>query len=109
MTADTGWVGSSVYAGGRYFRTNLTKFEEAMGTLVDNMRINILQKDNVGNVKWCGVVKMFTKPSIHGRRDDGTGADGQWAVGDTIEQVADCGCVNYNELTDSTRQPVRFF
>ena len=110
MTADSGWVGPTTpYYGGHYFQTDLATFEAAMGTLVDNMRINVLQRDNGGNSKWCGFVKMFTDPSIHGRRDDGTSADGQWAVGDTIEQVADCGCVNYNELTDSTRQPVRFF
>jgi len=90
VTAKKGWVGSRVHSDGRYFQTDLAKFEEAMGTLVDNMRINILQKDNVGNVKWCGVVMMFTKPSIHGRRDDGTGDVGQWAVGDTIESVPDC-------------------
>ena len=90
MTAKKGWAGSRVYSDGRYFQTDLAKFEEAMGTLVDNMKINILQKDNVGNVKWCGVVMMFTKPSIHGRRDDGTGDVGQWAVGDTIEFLPDC-------------------
>ena len=85
---------------GQYFYFSESEVEKMVGDQNWNgMTFEVMQ---VGSQSWTGKVILWKgadHSAAHGRRNDGTSAQGQWATGDTIKLK---GC---QEIPDPPKSP----
>jgi len=95
----TGVTGYDFNTSGSYFTCDPDDFEKKMGPVGDGT-VFLVHHKPIGKDRdeWCGPVIVWRNGDnagdgnneFYGRRNDGTGNQGQWKEGDTIQRVDKC-------------------